>query len=201
MAVNYQKALDETLSTLGGNVPALLLHSCCAPCSSYVLEYLTKYFNVTLYYYNPNIFPAEEYYKRLNEQQRLLGLIGTTNPVYIIPAEYEPQRFYDVAAGLGNEPEGGSRCELCFRLRLEETAKAAKAGGFDYFTTTLSVSPHKSASLLNKIGKEMSEKYGVPYLYSDFKKREGYKRSIELSNLYGLYRQNYCGCEYSLGKP
>ena len=198
MAVNYQKVLDDTLASFDGKTPTLLLHSCCAPCSSYVLEYLSKFFKVTLYYYNPNIYPPEEYYKRLNEQKRLLKLIEAPNPVNIIPAEYEPKQFYDAVLGFENEPEGGSRCERCFRLRLEEAAKAAKAVGFDYFTTTLSVSPHKNAALLNEIGKEMSDKYGIPYLYSDFKKREGYKRSIELSGLYGLYRQEYCGCEFSM---
>lgn len=197
MAVNYQKVLDVTLSSLCGNTPTLLLHSCCAPCSSYVLEYLSKYFKVTLYYYNPNIYPAEEYYRRLDNQKKLLEFIDTANPVDIIPAQYEPKQFYDAVAGFEIDPEGGPRCGHCFKLRLEETAKAAKSGGFDYFTTTLSVSPHKNAALLNELGKEMSEKYAIPYLYSDFKKREGYKRSIELSNLYGLHRQDYCGCEFS----
>ena len=197
MSVNYQKVLDEALSSLC-SVPRLLLHSCCAPCSSYVLDYLSQYFLITVYYYNPNIYPAAEYDKRLCEQKKLLSRLGTKHPVNIIPSEYEPESFNKAVSGLENEPEGGSRCSRCFELRLEATAKAAKASGFDYFTTTLSVSPHKNAALLNEIGKAMSEKYEIPYLYSDFKKREGYKRSTQLSELYGLYRQDYCGCEYSI---
>ena len=198
MGVNYQKVLDETLASLGKKTPTLLLHSCCGPCSSYVLEYLAKYFNITLYYFNPNIYPEEEYLKRLSEQTRLLSLIDTPNPVAFLPSEYKQARFFDAAAGLEGEREGGARCEKCFYLRLEETARKAKEGGFDYFTTTLSVSPHKNSALLNEIGGKLAEKYAIPYLYSDFKKREGYKRSIELSKLYGLYRQEYCGCKFSL---
>ena len=199
MKQNYQLMLDKTLADLekSGKRPSLLLHACCAPCSSYVLEYLSKYFKITLLFYNPNISPEAEYYTRLSELERFLRDVGLAGEVDILPSVYEPERFFEVARGLEDAPEGGERCERCFRLRLEESAIAAKDGGFDYFTTTLSISPHKNVELLTRIGEEMSEKYGVKYLYSDFKKKGGYLRSCRLSEEYGLYRQEYCGCVYS----
>ncbi len=201
MKINYQKLTDEEIkkTALRKTAPRLLLHSCCGPCSSYVLEYLTKHFKVSLLFYNPNIFPESEYEKRLEAQKKLIDAAYCENEVELITAEYDHAVFLSAAEGLFEEKEGGARCAECFRLRLEETAKTAKEQGFDYFTTTLSVSPHKNAEVLNSIGKELSEKYGVPYLFSDFKKREGYKRSIVLSSEYGLYRQEYCGCEFSIG--
>ncbi len=197
--INYQKELDKTIEeiTKQGLAPSLLLHVCCAPCSSYCLEYLSQYFNITVYYYNPNISLKEEYNYRLSEEKRLVSLMSFKYPVKIIEGDYNPREFFDAVKGLEDEPEGGRRCEKCFRLRLESAAKIAKAGCFDYFTTTLSISPLKNAALLNSIGAEMSQKYGVNWLFSDFKKREGYKRSIVLSKEYNLYRQNYCGCVFS----
>ena len=197
--VNYQRMLDETISGLQreGRVPSLLLHACCAPCSSYVLEYLSQYFSITVLYYHPNIFPKEEYDKRANELQRLVSELPAVHPVTVMVGDYERERFYEIARGLEQAPEGGERCFKCYRLRLEEAAGAAAAGGFDYFTTTLSISPLKNAEKLNLIGKELSLKYGVDYLYSDFKKKNGYKRSTELSQEYRLYRQDFCGCVYS----
>lgn len=197
---NYQRELDGILDRQmkGGVVPALLLHSCCAPCSSYVLEYLSQYFKITVYYYNPNIYPAEEYRARVKEQQGLIDRMEFQHPVVMVAGAYEPDKFYHAAKGLEKEPEGGERCIKCFRLRLREAAKVAKAGGYDYFTTTLTISPHKPAQLLNEIGEAMAAEYGISYLTSDFKKKEGYRRSAELSDKYGLYRQNYCGCIYSI---
>ncbi|MCD8180854.1 MAG: epoxyqueuosine reductase QueH [Firmicutes bacterium] len=199
MKKNYQIILDKTIAETekGSRVPTLLLHSCCAPCSSYVLEYLSEYFDITILYYNPNISPEREFTKRVNEMRRLISEMPLKRPVRFIEGKYDCERFYDMARGLESLREGGERCFKCYRLRLEETAKAAQNGGFDYFTTTLSISPHKNAQALNEIGGELSEKYGVRYLFSDFKKRNGYKRSCELSEKYGLYRQNYCGCVYS----
>lgn len=194
--INYQKKLEEIISNMDGR-KTLLLHGCCAPCSSYVLEYLTEYFDITLLYYNPNIFPESEYNKRIDEVKRLISEMPLKSQVKLIEGEYKSEDFFDIAKGLEHLPEGGERCFKCYRLRLEEAAKAAKEGGYDYFSTTLSISPHKNAEKLNEIGQELEEKYGVKYLYADFKKREGYKRSIELSRIYGLYRQNYCGCIYS----
>ena len=194
--MNYQKALDGILSGISGT-PCLLLHSCCGPCSSYVLEYLSAFFDITVLYYNPNIWPAEEFRKRADTQRQLVSSFQTKNPVRLVVPDYRPEIFDDAAAGLEAEPEGGKRCPICFKLRLEEAAGYAKEYGFDWFTTTLSVSPHKDAEALNKIGGELEEKYGVKYLYADFKKRNGYKRSIELSQKFGLYRQDYCGCRYS----
>ena len=181
-----------------GRTPRLLLHSCCAPCSSYVLEYLSEYFSITVFYYNPNIYPPEEFGKRVEEQERLIRELPAKHPVSFLEGPYEPERFYEMAKGLEQIPEGGERCFRCSRLRLLETAQMARAGGFDYFTTTLSISPLKNAQKLNEIGARLAEEYGVPYLFSDFKKRNGYKRSTELSAEYGLYRQDYCGCVYSL---
>ena len=197
--VNYQVQLDGILSRLEKEkrVPTLLLHSCCAPCSSYVLEYLSRYFSITVFYYNPNISPREEYEKRVQEIRRLIREMPVGHPVAFLEGKYEPERFYQVTKGLESAPEGGERCFLCYRLRLSEAARAAAEGGFDYFTTTLSISPLKSAAVLNEIGQELAQIYRVPHLPSDFKKRNGYKRSIELSEEYHLYRQNYCGCVFS----
>ena len=198
-SVNYQRLLDKLLEELKKNNerPRLLVHSCCAPCSSYVLEYLSAYFDITIFYYNPNISPEEEFAKRVDEQKRLISEIPLKHNVKFIEGKYDCERFYEMAKGLEHLKEGGERCFKCYRLRLEETAKAAKDGGFDYFTTTLSISPHKNAQVLNAIGAELSNEYGIDYLFSDFKKKNGYKRSCELSEIYGLYRQNYCGCVYS----
>ena len=198
--MNYQKELDNLLAQLEKEerVPSLLLHSCCAPCSSYVLEYLGQYFNITVFYYNPNIFPESEYTKRILEQQTLIGQMRVKYPVSFIAGSYDKDRFYEMAKGLEHVKEGGERCLKCYELRLRESAWIAKSGGFDYFTTTLSISPMKNAARLNEIGLRLQEEYGVNYLISDFKKKNGYKRSIELSKEYGLYRQDYCGCEFSV---
>lgn len=197
--INYQLLCDKEIEQIqqAGHTPSLLLHCCCAPCSSYVLEYLTRFFTVTVFYYNPNITPAGEYEKRKQELSGLLGSMPAQNPICWLDAPYEPERFAGLAKGMETLPEGGARCMACFRLRLEETARAAKAGGFDYFTTTLSISPMKNAAALNKTGELLSDVYGVSYLYADFKKRGGYQRSVALSKQYGLYRQNYCGCIFS----
>ena len=196
---NYQRELEAVIkeNESKSRVPRLLLHSCCAPCSSYVLEYLSDYFEITVFYYNPNISPAEEYEKRAAEQQHLIRELPAKHPIHLVVGAYEPERFYAVSRGLEQVPEGGERCFRCFRLRLEEAAKMAAEGGFDYFATTLSISPLKNAQKLNEIGEELSELYKVEHLPSDFKKKNGYKRSVELSALYGLYRQNYCGCVFS----
>lgn len=197
--INYQKELDRVIDKIKkeGRVPKLLLHVCCAPCSSYCLEYLSKYFDITVYFYNPNISIANEYNYRLSEEKRLVSLMPFEYPVKVVEGEYLPKDYFEYVKGLENEPEGGKRCEKCFRLRLESSARYAKEHGFDYFTTTLTISPLKNAQLLNSIGEELANQYDVPWLYSDFKKREGYKRSIILSKEYDLYRQNYCGCVFS----
>lgn len=199
MQVNYQKILDEIIEKNISNnkVPTLLLHSCCAPCSSYVLEYLSNYFKITILYYNPNISPVEEFYKRVEEQKRLISLLKTKYPVSLIEGDYDNNLFEDTVKGLENEPERGKRCYACYELRLRQCAKTAKDRGFDYFTTTLSISPYKNSNWINEIGSKLEQDYKVNYLYADFKKKNGYKRSIELSNIYHLYRQNYCGCIYS----
>ena len=197
---NYQKELDKVIEGLGKDgrgTPRLLLHSCCAPCSSYVLEYLSQYFDITVYYYNPNISPEGEYEARVTEQKRLIREMDTPRPVAFLAGRYEPEEFQAIARGHEDDKEGGERCFRCYRLRLEDAAGKAAEGGFDYFTTTLSISPMKNAQKLNEIGEALAEEYGVPYLVSDFKKREGYKRSVELSGTFGLYRQDYCGCVYS----
>ena len=196
---NYQRELEAVIkeNESKSRVPRLLLHSCCAPCSSYVLEYLSDYFEITVFYYNPNISPAEDYEKRAAEQQHLIRELPAKHPIHLVVGAYEPERFYAVSRGLEQVPEGGERCFRCFRLRLEEAAKMAAEGGFDYFATTLTISPLKNAQKLNEIGEELSELYKVEHLPSDFKKKNGYKRSVELSALYGLYRQNYCGCVFS----
>lgn len=199
MKRNYQKELDLIIEKLvaENKVPKLVLHSCCAPCSSYTLEYLSEYFSINVVYYNPNISSKEEYDLRLSEQKRLISELPVKNPVTLTEAEYEPQEFYSVAKGLENCPERGERCLRCYRLRLEYAAQEAKRTNADCFATTLTLSPLKDAEAINSIGEEMSEVYGVPYLCTDFKKRNGYKRSIELSREYDLYRQNFCGCVYS----
>lgn len=241
---NYQKELDQLIERIGAAKecpPTLFLHSCCAPCSSYVLEYLRQYFRITVFYFNPNITEDAEYRKRVAEQKRLIaayneeltkavsinpdsvveqdavakqyaGSVQDTGTVHgvdrqqaestaywidVIEGDYEPQRFFDMAKGLEQCPEGGERCFACYELRLRETAKLAREGGYDYFTTTLSISPLKNAAKLNEIGEKLAQEYGAVWLPSDFKKKEGYKRSIELSKEYGLYRQDYCGCVYS----
>ena len=196
---NYQKELDSIINSIEerGIVPTLLLHSCCAPCSSYVLEYLSSYFRITVFYYNPNISSKEEYDLRLLEQKRLISELPAKHPIELIEGEYEPARFYELAKGLEKCPERGERCQKCYRLRLEETAKLAKATGADFFATTLTLSPLKDAKALNTMGEELGKVYGAEYLCTDFKKRGGYLRSIQLSKEYGLYRQNFCGCVYS----
>ena len=197
--INYQKELDRIIAQneRDGITPKLLLHVCCAPCSSYCLEYLSDYFDITVYYYNPNISPEAEYRFRLSEEERYISLRDFKNPVALTDSIYDPREFFDAVRGLESEPEGGKRCEKCFRLRLEASARKAVELGMDCFTTTLTISPLKNAALLNEIGYEAGEKYGVMWLPSDFKKREGYKRSIVLSREYDLYRQNYCGCVFS----
>ena len=175
----------------------MLLHACCAPCSSYVLEYLSRHFDITLLFYNPNISPEEEYIFRENELRRLIGEMPLPKGITVISQEYDPQEFYDISKGLEDLSEGGERCKKCYRLRLSRSAQIASERGFDYFTTTLSISPYKNSEWLNTIGDEEGRKFGVPYLFSDFKKKNGYKRSCELSEQYGLYRQSYCGCEFS----
>ena len=198
MAQNYQLILDKTIEqiTLSEQKPRLLLQCCCAPCSSYVLEYLSEFFDITLFFYNPNMSSDAEYDKRAKELVRLVGEMGLVGcKTQIEP--YNPQEFFEIAKGKEMLAEGGERCFACYRLRLEKTAKKAKEENFDYFCTTLSISPHKRADKLNEIGGELSEIFGVKYLYSDFKKNNGYIRSIELSRKYDLYRQNFCGCVYS----
>lgn len=211
--VNYQKELEKIIKEKsilrrteeqqdenGNPAPTLFLHSCCAPCSSYVLEYLCKYFQITVFYYNPNISAAEEYWKRAAEQKRLIAAYNEEKkgyPISVTEGSYEPELFFEMAKGLEDCPEGGERCFRCFRLRLEETAKRAAEGNYDYFATTLTVSPLKNARKLNEIGQTLAAEYDISWLPSDFKKKDGYKRSIELSAQYGLYRQNYCGCAYS----
>lgn len=195
---NYQNELDNIIKCLNGATPKLLLHSCCAPCSSYVLEYLSQYFEITVFYFNPNIYPEEEFFKRIDEQKRLISLLPTKNPVHFIDKGYQSERFYAAVKGLEHIREGGERCFACYRLRLEEAARLAAEMGFDFFTTTLSISPYKNATKLNEIGEELEKIYGVRHLTSDFKKKNGYKRSTELSKEYGMYRQNYCGCVFSM---
>ncbi len=197
---NYQKQLDRIIENLGDKVPSLLLHSCCAPCSSYCIEYLSQYFNITVFYYNPNIYPEAEYEKRKAEQKRFISEIKTHYPVKLLDCDFESESFYSAIKGLENAREGGERCFICYGLRLEKTAIQAKENKFDYFTTTLTISPLKNAEKINEIGEKLSQKYNVNFLPSDFKKKEGYKRSIELSREYNLYRQNYCGCVFSQNK-
>lgn len=199
---NFQAELDDIIkdNEAKGVVPTLLLHSCCAPCSSYTLEYLSQYFSITVYYYNPNIYPEEEFHKRVEEEKRLISELPTKHPVKMISGDYEPKAFYDIAKGLEDVAEGGERCFRCYRLRLEKTAQLARDMGFDYFTTTLSISPLKRSEKINEIGDDVAKSYGVKFLPSDFKKRGGFLRSIQLSKDYNLYRQNYCGCIFSQRK-
>lgn len=194
--INYQKELEKILRE-NKSGDSLLLHSCCAPCSSYVLSYLCNFFKITVLYYNPNIGDNKEYQKRKSEQIRLLPLLSSKYPIGFLDCEYNPEDFYMATKGYETCPEGGERCFICYRLRLEKTAKIAKEKNFDRFCTTLSVSPYKNSQKINEIGSELSKKYGVPFLPSDFKKKEGYKQSNLLSKKFNLYRQNYCGCEYS----
>ena len=193
--MNYQLELEKIIKDNEGK--KVLLHSCCAPCSSYVIEYLSKYFKLTIYYYNPNISPYEEYLKRKEEQIRLINTMKTKYKVDIIDSDYDNDLYEEKIKGLENEPERGSRCHVCYGLRLEKTCIKAKELNYDFFGTTLTLSPYKDSKVLNEIGKELMDKYNINYLFSDFKKKEGYKRSIELSKIYNLYRQNYCGCKYS----
>ncbi len=197
--INYQRLCEERIAqvTADGRVPELLLHSCCAPCSSYCIEYLSQYFNVTVFYYNPNIYPDSEYYHRVKEQQEFIRRFPTKNPVGFIEGDFDTKEFYNAAKGLENEPERGMRCTECFKLRLGRTAEVAEEKGFDLFTSTLTISPMKDAALLNRIGQAMGEKCGVEWLPSDFKKKNGYLRSCQISHEYGIYRQDYCGCVFS----
>ena len=196
---NFHKEMLKLAGQLQkeGKVPRLLLHSCCAPCSSNCIEVLSKYFMVTVFYYNPNIYPEEEYRKRVAEQQKFIEKLPVKYPIHFVEGAYEKERFYEMAKGMEKVPEGGERCFKCYRLRMEEAARLAQKDNYDYFTTTLSISPLKNAEKINEIGEELAEIYKVPHLPSDFKKKNGYKRSIELSHEYDLYRQNYCGCAFS----
>ena len=198
MKENYAKKLEEIINSLD-NKPKLLLHSCCGPCSSYVISYLRDYFDITVLYYNPNIFPYEEYVKRKEEQKRLLREM-TNDTVKLLDCDYDNDKYEEVIQGLEKEPERGKRCTKCFLLRLEKTAIVGKDEGFDFFGTTLTVSPYKNAQLINRIGEKLANDYDIRWLYGDFKKNDGYKKSIELSKKYDLYRQNYCGCIYTKNK-
>lgn len=196
---NYQKELEKLIESKqrDGQKPSLLLHSCCAPCSSYVLEYLAPYFNICDFYYNPNISPKQEYEDRKEELVRLIKEMGLSTEVTFLEGTYQPEEFFAMAKGLEDLSEGGERCFKCYEMRLRESAKIAKEQGAEYFATTLTISPLKNAQKLNEIGERLAEEYGVKYLPSDFKKKNGYKRSVELSAQYELYRQNYCGCVFS----
>ena len=195
MKTNYDKLLQEIVKDFDCK-KKLLLHSCCGPCSSYVIDYLKKYFDITILYYNPNIYPESEYQKRLFEQEKLVECLNDKD-IKVVEIGYNPTEFYEVVKGQEADKEGKERCHICYRLRLEKSANYAKEHNYDYFTTTLSVSPYKNSDVLNAIGKDLEDKYNVKYLYADFKKNDGYKKSIELSKKYDLYRQNYCGCVYS----
>ena len=200
--INYQKELERLLIGIekSVNVPSLMLHSCCAPCSSYVLEYLCRYFRITVLYYNPNIITVSEYKKRVEEQLRLIAVYneeGRGYPIEVMEGDYEPNRFLETVKGLEGCAEGGERCFRCYEMRLRKTAEAAFQGHFDYFTTTLTISPMKNAEKINEIGRYLEAEYQTAWLVSDFKKRDGYKRSIELSHKYNLYRQDFCGCAFS----
>ena len=199
MKQNYQLLMEQEIekNIKLNKKPTLLLHCCCAPCSSYVLETINNYFDITVLYYNPNISPVEEFNKRYNELKKLVKETNLEDKIKFLEVEYNNEEFEEIAKGLENEPEGGARCTKCYYLRLEMTARIAKKHNFDYFTTTLSISPYKDAEKLNKIGEVLEKKYNIKHLYADFKKKNGYKRSIELSKIYGLYRQDYCGCRFS----
>lgn len=192
---NYHKDLVKLIEGLDYR-PRLLLHSCCGPCSTYVLDFLKDHFDISILFYNPNIYPEEEYFYRKEEQEALVEKMGLN--IEVLPVDYRKEEFYTMAKGLEEEPENGARCLACYRLRLEEAAKVAREKGYDYFTTSLSISPHKDSQVLNQIGRTLEEKYGVKYLYSDFKKNDGFKKSVDLSKKYDMYRQDYCGCEFSM---
>lgn len=201
--INYQKELDKLISDIENNKlrPRLLLHSCCAPCSSYVLEYLCKWFEITVYYYNPNIYPYDEYIKRKNEQIRLIKAFNLEGKqINIADADYDSDTFIKISKGLEAQPEGSTRCHKCYEFRLKKAAEFAKSHDYDFFATTLTVSPYKNAQIINEIGAKIEAQFNIKYLYSDFKKKSGYLRSIELSKQYDLYRQNYCGCIFSLSQ-
>ena len=196
--MNYQIVLDKMLEELKKDKTyKLLLHACCAPCSSYVIEYLSKYFEITIYYYNPNIYPETEYMRRMNELKQFIKLYPTKNKVSFIEEKYDPKEYYNSVKGLENLGEKSKRCYNCYKFRMEKAAIFASSNNFDYFTTTLSISPYKISSWINEIGESLEKEYNIKYLYADFKKRNGYKRSLELSKEYNLYRQDYCGCVYS----
>lgn len=199
MKINYQKLLDETINDIKKNKikPGLLLHSCCAPCSSYVLEYLSGFFNITIYYYNPNIYPEDEFVRRRDEQIKFIKDFFPDGGIDCFVEDYSKDDFYSAIKGLEDETEGGKRCFECYRLRLNKAAEYGVEKNIDYFTTTLSISPHKDSQWINEIGKKISSEKNIKFLFSDFKKNEGYKRSLELSKLYNLYRQDYCGCVFS----
>ena len=196
MKENYSIMCEDILNNLNGK-KKLLLHSCCGPCSSYVISYLTNYFDITILYYNPNIYPYDEYLKRKEEQIKLIKEIDKSNNVDILDCDYDNENYEELIKGLEKEPERGKRCYKCYKLRLNETALVAKENNFDYFATTLTLSPYKNSNWVNEIGEELQKEYSINYLYSDFKKKNGYKRSIELSKIYNLYRQDYCGCIFS----
>ena len=196
MKENYSVKCENILNNLDSK-KKLLLHSCCGPCSSYVISYLTNYFDITILYYNPNIYPYDEYLKRKQEQIKLINEIDCSNNLDIMDCDYDNDLYEKCIIGLENEPERGNRCMVCYNLRMEKTAKMAKECNYDYFCTTLSVSPYKNSEWINKIGEKLQNKYNVTWLYSDFKKKDGYKQSILLSKKYNLYRQDYCGCIYS----
>lgn len=200
MKTNYNLVMESEIEKIEstGEKPVLLLQCCCAPCSTAVIERLKEHFIIKIYFYNPNIYPEEEYYKRLEQFKKLFENVEFPNGIEQIESEYNQEVYFNAVKGLENEKEGGARCTECFKLRLDETARKAKEIGAEYFTTTLSVSPHKNSQLLNEIGEKSAEKYGVKFLFADFKKKEGYKRSTVLSSEYGLYRQNYCGCKCSM---
>lgn len=201
MRENYQIKMEKIIENLPKEyIPTLLLHSCCAPCSSYVLELLSNYFKITIIYYNPNIYPKDEYGKRFKEVKKLLNEVKGKYPISLLEVEYESELFEEISQGLETEPEGGIRCHKCYHMRMNKTAFLAKTLNFDYFTTTLSISPYKNAEALNRIGEVLSNKYQVKYLFADFKKKDGYKKSIMLSKKYNLYRQDYCGCKFSKKK-
>lgn len=197
--MNYQLKLEEIIKENQNNnyIPTLLLHSCCAPCSSYCLEYLSSFFKITIFYYNPNITEKDEYLKRVAEQQRLIKELPCKYEINFLEGNYKPELFLNLSKGLEREPEKGKRCFKCYELRLQETALIAKKHNFDYFASTLTLSPYKNANWVNEIGEKLEKELNIKYLYSDFKKKNGYKRSIELSKIYNLYRQDYCGCVYS----
>lgn len=195
--IDYNKRMQEIINSINSKTPTLLLHTCCAPCSSAVIERLSEFFSITVVYYNPNIEPKEEYEIRKEEQKRFIREYSTQNPVNFIDCDYENEKFVSIAKGLETVPEGGIRCSKCFQLRLEFVARLAKEKGYDFFGTSLTVSPYKNAQILNKIGEDLEQKYIVKFLYSDLKKQDGYKKSIQLSREYHLYRQDYCGCKFS----